>query len=145
MNFCGLSEKFLEDAKRIGTYDPNMPLQFRVMAKVLMDNDYVTARALLEANRGEFDGEYGYEVLDTAVEMCLNITDEYIVDGRRVKRPVPETVEFIDYLLKNGANPNLPKHFNQIEHINDVEEDSSHQCRCEFDCSEIRNLLNGYM
>lgn len=29
MDFCGLSEEFLEDAKRYGTYDPDMPFQFR--------------------------------------------------------------------------------------------------------------------
>lgn len=145
MDFCGLSEEFLEGAKRYGAFDPDMPFQFRVMSKVLADNDYVAARALLEANKGEFDGEYGYLVLDTAVEMCLNVTTEHIVDGRRVKRPVPETVEFIKYLLDNGADPHLPKKFNQLEHINDLEEDGSQQCGCEFDCSEIRTLLSEYM
>lgn len=145
MDFCGLSEEFLEDAKRYGTYDPNIPFQFRVMAKVLMKNDYDTARRLLEANKGEFEGKYSYMVLDDAVEMCLNITIEHNIDGRSVKKPIPETVDFIEYLLKNGANPNLPKHFNQFEHLKDLEEDGSHQCRCEFDCSEIKKLLSRYM
>lgn len=145
MDFCGLSEEFLEDAKRYGTYDPNIPFQFRVMAKVLYENDYDTARKLLEANSGEFEGDYGYMFLDDAVEMCLNTTVEQNVDGRCVKKPVPETKEFIEYLLKNGADPNFPKYFNQIEHIDDLESEGSHQCRREFDCSEIRQLLSKYM
>ena len=145
MDYCGLSDEFLEEVRRVGTYDPDMPFQFWVMGKVLMGNDYDTARRLLEANKDEFGGEYGYLVLDLAVEMCVNITADHIVDGRCVKRPVPETIDFIKYLLDNGADPNLPKQFNQLEHINDVEVDGSHQCRCEFDCSEVRELLKRYM
>lgn len=145
MEFCGLSDEFLEDAKRVGSYDPNTPFQFRVMAKALMENDYDTARKLLEANPTEFEGDYGYMVLDDAVEMCLNTTVEQSVNGRCIKKPTTETVEFIEYLLKNGADPHLPINFDQIEHINDVEEDGSHQCRCEFDCSEVRELLMRYM
>lgn len=145
MDFCGLSEEFLEDAKRYGTYDPNIPFQFRVMAKVLTENDYDTARRLLEANKGEFGGEYGYLVLDLAVEMCLNITIEHNADGQSVKKPTPETAGFIEYLLKNGADPNLPKRFNQIEHLKDIVEDSSQQIDCGYDCSEIMGLLKKYM
>lgn len=145
MDFCGLSEEFLEDAKRYGTCDPNIPFQFRVMSKVLSNNDYKTARKLLEAYPGEFEGEYAYLILDLAVEMCLQITVDRIVDGQRVKIPVPETVEFIEYLLKKGADPNLPKGFDQIGHLKDTEEDSGHQCRCEFDCSKIMELLKKYM
>lgn len=145
MDFCGLSEEFLEDAKQYGTYDPNIPFQFRVMARVLTENDYDTARRLLESNKGEFDGEYGYLLLDLAVEMCLNITVEHNAEGRPVKKPTPETVDFIEYLLKCGANPNLPKHFNQSEHLKDLEEDCNHQCGCDFDCSEIKKLLSRYM
>lgn len=145
MDFCGLSEEFLEDAKRYGIYDPNIPFQFRVMAKVLMENDYDTARRLLETNKGEFEGKYGYMILDDAVEMCLNTTIEHNFGGRSVKKPVRETVDFIEYLLKNGADPNLPKQFNQVRHLKDIEEDSGHQMNCRFDCSEIMELLKKYM
>lgn len=96
MDFCGLSEKLLEEAERSLTYDPNIPFQFRVMSCVIYDNDYDTARRLLEANKGEFDGEYGYLVLDFAVEMCINITVDHIVAVGALRDLLPKRLNSLN-------------------------------------------------
>lgn len=153
MDFCGLSEKFLADAEKYCSYDENIPFQYRVIAKLLGDTDYDMAKKFIESNKDAFDNEYNYLIIDFAIEMSLNfIVDEFgklhtsfNLNEQQVYKPTPDTVKFIKYLLENGANPNLPEHFNQIEHINELESDSSEQCGCVFDCSEIKNLLALYM
>lgn len=106
----------------------------------------------IEANRELFNDEYTYLMLDSAVEMCLNIVvDENgkIVSlsdilKNRIYKPAPIELEYIEYLLKNGANPLLPEHFNQYEHIEDMEEDCSHQVGVKFDLSDVRKLFDKY-
>ena len=154
MNFLELSEEYLKDAERWFTYDKNIPFQYRVMAKLLYDNIYSVARRIIEANANDFAGEYSYLILDYAVEACINeVIDE---NGKLCKsekemtkyhiyKPTQKTIEFIHFLLENGANPHLPERFNQLEHIDDVEEDSMQQTELQFDCSEIKQLLSRYM
>lgn len=154
MNFLGLSDAFLKDSERYCTYDENIPFQYRVIAKLSFDNDYETMKRLIEANPTEFENDYNYLLLDFAVEGCIDrVIDEngtfchmpnQLIKGHRYT-PVPEVIAFIEYLLKNGANPNLPEHFNQMKHICDVEEDCSCQQGVQFDCSEIKLLLSKYM
>lgn len=118
------------------------------------DNDYETMKRLIEANPAEFENDYNYLLLDFAVEGCIDrvidengtccLTPNQLIKGHRYT-PVPEVTAFIEYLLKNGANSNLPEHFNQMRHICDVEEDCSCQQGVQFDCSEIKVLLSKYM
>lgn len=153
MDFCGLSKDFLDDCEKYLSYDENIPLQYRIIAKLIGDIDYERARKFINANRAEFDNEYNYLLLDLAIEMSINfVVDELgklhpslFLNEPKLYKPSPETVEFIEYLLENGADPKLPEHFNQLEHIDDLEEDCGQQCGCEFDCSEIRELLKSYM
>lgn len=153
MDLCGLSKDFLDDCEKYLSYDENIPLQYRIYTKLIGDIDYDRARRFIDANKSAFDDEYGYLLLDLAIEMSLNfVVDELgklhsslFLNERQVYKPSPETLKFIEYLLENGADPNLPEHFNQIEHIDDLEEDCSQQCGCVFDCSEIRELLKKYM
>lgn len=153
MDLCGLSKDFLVDCEKYLSYDENIPLQYKIIAKLIGDIDYDRARKFIDANKAAFDNEYNYLLLDLAIEMSLNfVVDEFgklhsslFLNEQKSYKPSSKTLEFIEYLLKNGADPNLPEHFNQLEHINDLEEDSSQQCGCEFDCSEIKALLNRYM
>lgn len=153
MDFCGLSKGFLADCEKYLSYDDNIPLQYRIFAKLIGDIDYDMARKFIDANKTAFDDEYNYLLLDLAIEMSINfVVDEFgklqsslFLNEHQLYNPSPDTLKFIEYLLENGADPNLPEHFNQIEHVNDLEEDCSQQCRCKFDCSEIRELLERYM
>lgn len=153
MNFLDFSDSFMKEAENYGSYDLNIPIQYRVIFKLLDDGDYTYARSVLESNPENFTGEYSYLILDTAIEMCLNrVIDEnntrYDDEQHMIKehtyRPEPDSVEFIGYLLMNGANPHLPEHFDQLEHINDLEKDCYLQTGFRFDCSEIRQLLKRY-
>lgn len=140
MNYLNLSDEFLKAAEQYCTYDPDIPFPFRVLAKLLMESRFSGAMRLMEANPDAFTGTYSWMPLDSAVEMCLNQTQEK--DG--VYRPVPDAVHFIAYLLEHGADPHLPVHFHQLEHLDDVEQDSAQQTGFRFDCSEIRMLLERY-
>ncbi|MCM1500164.1 MAG: hypothetical protein NC124_17010 [Clostridium sp.] len=154
MDFLGLSDAFLKDSERYCTYDENIPFQYRVIAKLLSEDNYEQAKKLMEANSTEFKNDYNYLLLEFAVENCLGIViDEngtrcqalsQLKKGHRYT-PAPEAIAFIEYLLKNGANPHLPENFNQMEHICDIEEDCSCQQGVRFDCSEIKLLLTKYM
>lgn len=154
MDFCGLSDNFINDAEKCGSYDKNIPLQYRVIMKLLSDKNYSKAKEIISNNKEYFENEYTYLILDTAVEMSLNtVVDEngrlyetgLYLGNNHVFRPTSETVKFIEYLLNNCADSNLPKEFNQLKHITDVERDGSQQCQCKFDCSEIIQLLSKYM
>ncbi len=140
MNYLNLSDEFLKDAEQHCTYDPDIPFPFRVLAKLLMESRFSDAMRLMEANPDAFAGAYSWMPLDSAVEMCLNQVQEE--DG--VYRPVPDAVNFIAYLLEHSADPHLPAHFHQLEHLSDVEEDSTQQTGSQFDCCEIRELLERY-
>lgn len=156
MNFLELSDEYLKDAQSWCTYDMNIPFQYRVMAKLISDNNYNDARRIMEANADDFAGEYNYLILEFAVESCINeVIDENGTrykseagkskDKNHIYRPTPKTIDFIRFLLENGANPHLPEHFNQLEHIDDLVEDSRQQTGIQFDCSEIKQLLSRYM
>ncbi len=140
MNYLNLSVEFLKDAEQYCTYDPDIPFPFRVLVKLLAESRFSDARRLMEENPDAFTGEYNWMPLDSAVEMCLNQVQEK--DG--VYRPVQDAVDFIAYLLEHGADPHLPVHFHQLEHLVDLDEDSSQQTGFRFDCSEIRELLERY-
>lgn len=150
MNYLNLSDDFLKNAEQYCTYDPDIPFPFRVLAKLLMESRFSDARRLMEENPDAFTGEYSWMPLDSAVEMCLNqVQDENgilleTLNEQHVYRPVPDAVDFIAYLLEHGADPHLPLHFHQLEHLADVEQDSAQQTGLRFDCSEIRELLERY-
>lgn len=153
MDFCGLSKDFLADCEKYCSYDENIPLQYKIIAKLIGDIDYDRARKFIDANKAAFDNEYNYLILDFAIEMSINfVVDEsgklhssLFLNEQQFYKPSPDTLKFIEYLLENGADPNLPEDFNQMEHINDLEADTSQQCGCVVDCSEIKALLNEYM
>lgn len=152
MNFLELSDEFLKEAEKYCSYDEKIPFQYLIICKLLDNNDYCTAKKFIEANKAYFENEYNYLLLDFAVENSINtVVDEdgnvcdTVRSSSHIYRPTPETVSFIEYLLANGADPNLPKNFNQMEHINDLERDGSQQCECKFDCSEIKLLIGKYM
>lgn len=153
MNFLDFSDSFMKEAENYGSYDLNIPIQYRVVFKLLDDGDYTYVRNVLESNPENFTGEYSYLILDTAIEMCLNrvidenntkYDDEQYMIKEHTYRPEPDSVEFIGYLLINGANPHLPERFDQLQHINDLEKDCSLQTGFRFDCSEVRQLLKWY-
>lgn len=153
MDYCGLSEEFIAGAEKYCSYDENIPFQYRVIAKLIGDTDYNSAKKLIESNKDDFDNEYNFLLLDLAIEMSLNfVVDEVgklhsslFLNEQQVYKPSPDTLKFIEYLLENGADPNLPEDFNQMEHINDLEADESQQCGCIIDCSEIKALLGRYI
>lgn len=140
MNYLNLSDDFLKAAEQYCTYDPDIPFPFRVLAKLLAESRFSDALRIMDANPDAFTGTYSWMPLDSAVEMCLNQVQEK--DG--VYYPVQDAVHFIAYLLEHGANPKLPAHFHQLEHLADLEEDSTQQTGFRFDCSEIRELLERY-
>ncbi|MCH5193123.1 MAG: hypothetical protein J1F11_04110 [Oscillospiraceae bacterium] len=154
IDYCGLSDEFLSALKNWCTYDPDIPFQYRVISKLLSENNYDMAKRILEANKGAFNDKYNYMILDTAIEMSINIVadesgqeltvDDYI-KGKQNLKPTATTLKFIEYLLENGADPHLPEGFDQIEHIIDVERDGGQQCGCTFDCSELKSLIQKYM
>lgn len=153
MDFCGLSKDFLADCEKYCSYDENIPLQYRIIAKLIGDIDYDRARKFIDANKVAFDNEYNYLILDFAIEMSTNfVVDEFgklhpslFLNEQQFYKPSPDTLKFIKYLLENGADPNLPEDFNQMEHITELEDDCGQQCGCVVDCSEIKDLLAHYM
>lgn len=154
IDYCGLSDEFFSSLGRWCTYDPEIPFQYRVITKLLNDNNYDMVKRILEANKDAFNDKYNYMILDTAIEMSINIvvdesgkelTDNDYIKGKQNLKPTAETLNFIEYLLDNGADPHLPEDFDQMEHIIDVERDGSQQCECTFDCSELKNLIAKYM
>lgn len=50
-----------------------------------------------------------------------------------------------EYLLQKGANPLMPEHFNQYEHIKDLEDDCSNQSGVIFDLSDLKKLFDRYL
>lgn len=153
MDFCGLSEYFLVDCEKYLSYDENIPLQYKIIAKLIGDIDYDRARKFIDANKAAFDNEYNYLILDLAIKMSINfVVDEFgklhpslFLNEQQVYKPSPDTLKFIEYLLENGANPNLPEDLNQMEQINVLEADTSWGCSCVVDCSEIKTLLGRYI
>lgn len=155
IDYCGLSDEFISDLKGWCTYDPDIPLQYRVISKLLSENNYDMAKRILEANKDAFNDKYNYMILDTAIEMSINIVvDEsgqefvignHYIKGRKNLKPTVATLNFIGYLLENGADPHLPEDFDPMEHIIDIERDGGQQCECTFDCSELKNLIQKYM
>lgn len=143
MNLNGL----VSDFDNFLSYDEKIPMHYKALAKLLSDGEFDKAKKLIQLNSDEFSDEYRYMVLDMAVESCLNVTIEGFDNPRgcKVFIPCPEVVDFIRFLLENGANPRLPENFNQMEHIEDLESDSSAQSGQTFDCSEIKDLLAQYM
>lgn len=155
MNFLDFSDDFLKDAQRYCTYDENIPFQYRVIAKLLRNNHYAKTLEFMEANPEAFEDEYRYLILDFAIELCEmhEVIDENAalyrtemsMKNEHVYQPTPEAIAFIEHLLQNGADPNLPECFNQMEHILDLEEDCSQQTGIPHDCSAIRRILDKYM
>lgn len=143
MNLNGL----VSDFENFLSYDEKIPFHYRALAKLLSDGEFDKAKKLIQLNSDEFSDEYSYMALDIAVESCLNVTIKNFDDSRgcKVFKPCPEVVDFIRFLLENGANPHLPEEFNQLEHLDDLEFDSNNQCGNTFDCSEVRELLKQYM
>lgn len=151
MDSLEFSDEFLKDANHYCSYDDDIPLQYRIVAKLLFENDLKTIKRFIETNKTDFNNEYNYLLLDMAVEHSIDIVvDENgkyhnYLSKSHIYKPTLEMIEFIEYLLNNGADPKLPIQFNQIEHIKDLEEDCGSQCECTFDCSEIIQLFQRYM
>ena len=156
MDYLDLSDDFLKAAEETMSYDPNIPLQYRIIAK-LNDSDISTAKRFIEANIDNLQDKYSYLVLDSAVEMCLNIViDEngLIYDSESIPKhdlskghiykPAPIELEYIEYLLQMGFDPYLPESFNQYEHIEDLEDDCFHQRGVQFDLSDVKKLFDKY-
>lgn len=153
MDFSDFSDAFLQEAQKVYSYNPDIPLQYRIVALLNKIYDYNTAKRFLEANRDYFQDKYMYLFLDSAIELCFDI----VIDGEgtlyqdikdlpkeHIYKPTPETLDYIEFLLQNGANPYLPEDFNQFEHIDELMEDASQQTACQFDCSEVKELLKKY-
>lgn len=139
MNYCGLDSDYLLDAEKIFSYDPDIPFCYRLLAKVIGEYKYEKAKELIHANNIDFSDKYSYLILDSAVEQCQ------MEKIGHVMKPTKESYDFIKWLLDNGANPHLPENFNQMEHLEDIENDGSQQTGCGFDCSLLRELLTRYM
>ena len=152
MDLLDLDDEVLKDVHKVMSYDSSIPLHYRILGKLNDIGDLHNCMRFIEANRELFNDEYAYLMLDSAVEMCLNIViDENgeIVSRsgflkNRIYKPAPIELEYIEYLLKNGASPLLPKHFNQYEHIEDMEEDCSHQAGVQFLLSDVKKLFDKY-
>lgn len=120
MELLDLDEEFLKDVHEVMSYDPSIPLHYRILGKLNYIDDLHNCMRFIEANRDLFTDEYAYLVLDSAVEMCLNIVvdengeifHDSDIPKNHIYKPAPIELEYIEYLLKNGANPLLPKHFN---------------------------------
>ena len=125
MDYLDLTDEFLQDAQKVMSYNPDIPFQYRILGKLNFDDDLCNAKRFIEANKDLFHDEYAYLILDSAVEHCLDIViDEngvvYVSDDipkEHIYKPAPIEMEYIEYLLQNGANPHLPEHFNQYEQI----------------------------
>ena len=144
MDYLELSEEFLQDAQNFMSYDADIPFHYRILGKLNFNDDFYNAKRFIEANEELFNDEYAYLVLDSAVEMCLSVvTDENGVvyntsnlPKGHIYKPSQFEMDYIEYLLQKRANPLLPKHFNQYEHIKDLEDDCSNQAGVIFDLSD---------
>lgn len=153
MDYLDLSTEFLNDVKKVYDYNSDIPLQYRIVAALNSKHDYCNAKKFIDTNKAYFQNEYAYLLLDSAIEMCLNVVvdengmlyDDKInmSEGHKYK-PTPDTLEYIEYLLQNGANPYLPECFDQFKHIEDLEDDSIQQVGVHIDCSEIKKLFKKY-
>ena len=157
MDYLDLTDDFLKEAEQTMSYDPNIPLQYRIIGKLNDNSDISTAKRFIEANIDNLQDKYAYLVLDSAVEMCLNIViDEngLIYDSESIPKhdlskghiykPAPIELEYIEYLLQMGFDPYLPESFNQYEHIEDLEDDCFHQRGVQFDLSDVKKLFDKY-
>ena len=152
MDYLDLNAEYLQDAQNVMSFNPDIPLQYRILGKLNMDNDIHNAKRFIEANKDLFHDEYAYLILDSAVEMCLDIVidengvifDTSYIPKNHIHKPAPIMLEYIEYLLKNGANPLLPGDFNQYQHIEDMEEDCSQQIGVQFDLSDVKNMFDKY-
>ncbi len=153
MNFLDFSGEFLQEAQKVYSYNPNIPLQYRIVALLNRAYDYNTAKRFMEANKDYFQDKYVYLLLDSAIELCFDIVidengtlydDIKDFSKEHIYRPTPETLDYIEFLLQNGVNPYLPEKFNQFEHIEELVEDSFRQTGGQFDCSEVKELFRKY-
>lgn len=153
MDFSYFSDEFLQDAQKVYSYNPDIPLQYRIVASLNREHNYNRAKRFMEANKDYFQDEYVYLLLDSAIELCFDIVidengtlydDIKDFSEGHMYRPTPETLDYIEFLLQNGAEPHLPENFNQFEHLEELVEDSSRQTGGQFDCSEVKELLRKY-
>lgn len=152
MDLLDIDEEVLKDVHKVMGYDSSIPLHYRILGKLNYIDDLHNCMRFIEANRDLFTDEYAYLMLDSAVEMCLGIVvdengkifNHSYIPKNHIYKPAPIELKYIEYLLKNGADPLLPKHFNQYEHIEDMEEDCSHQVGVRFDLSDVRKLFDKY-
>ena len=107
------------------------------------------------SNKDVFQDMYSYLVLDSAVEMCLNIVidENGVIYDKETKhnlskghiyKPAPIELKYIEYLLQMGFDPYQPEYFDQYEHIEDLEDDCSHQRGVQFDLSDVKKLFDKY-
>lgn len=100
MDFCGLSKDFLVDCDKFLSYDENIPLQYKIIARLIGDIDYDRARKFIDANKAAFENEYNYLILDIAIEMSINfVVDEFgklypslFLNEHQLYKPSPETL-----------------------------------------------------
>lgn len=153
MDYLDLTDEFLQDAQKVMSYNPDIPFQYRILGKLNFDDDLYNAKRFIEANKDLFHDEYAYLILDSAVEHCLDIVidengvvynDSDDIPKEHIYKPAPIEMEYIEYLLQNGANPHFPEHFNQYEHIKDMEDDCSQQIGVKFDMSDVKKLFDKY-
>lgn len=148
----GLSDEFISDAENWCSYDPDIPMQYRAIAKLLNANDYKTVKYVLENNKTYFEDKYNYLILHDAIEQSLNIVVDELgkkyynnCKGKQNLKPTDETIEFIEYLLNNVVNLRCQNIHRQLEHITELEEECGTQCECIFDCSELKKLIEKYV
>jgi len=73
MHYPDLTEDYIRSCANYGIrYAPDAPHCYRVLMKLLYENDWAKARQLLEANPQAFTDEHRWIVLDSAVRMCIN-------------------------------------------------------------------------
>ncbi len=152
MDLLDLDDEVLKDVQKVMRYDSSIPLHYRILGKLNYNDDLRNCIRFIEANRSLFTDEYAYLMLESAVEMCLNtvvnengeLFHRSDLPKNHTYKPAPMELEYIEYLLKNGASPLLPKHFNQYEHIEDMEEDCSHQIGVQFDLSDVKKMFDKY-
>ena len=151
MDRLDLTDEFLQDAQKAMSWDPDIPLPYRILGKLNLEGDFDRAKRFIKANKALFHDEYSYLILDRAVESCLDlVADEdgavYDVSDTLPKehlyKPAPIVMEYMEYLLQNGADPHLPKQFDQYEHLKDVEEDCSQQMGVKFDLTDVKKLFD---
>ena len=135
MDYLDLTDDFLKEAEQTMSYDPNIPLQYRIIAK-LNDSDISAAKRFIEANIDDLQDKYAYLVLESAVELCLNIVidENGVIYDKETKhnlskghiyKPAPIELKYIEYLLQMGFDPYQPEYFDQYEHIEDLEDERS--------------------